>query len=94
MAGIDVEHLPPFRAAGWRCGAFGAKNVKAVVLIGDGSFPFMEGKDYPKLFEAVYQKLTATDMMQKYHNLGTPVNVAILNELKAMPWRNLQATPR
>ncbi len=31
-------------------------------------------------------------MMQKYHNLGTPANVAVLNELKAMPWRNLQAT--
>jgi aldehyde:ferredoxin oxidoreductase len=70
----------------------GTKNLKAVIIIGDGSFPLREGKDYPKLFEAVYQKLTATDMMQKYHNLGTPVNVAVLNELKAMPWRNLQAT--
>ena len=75
-------------------GALGAKNLKAMVIIGDGTrhFPLMEGKDYPKLFEAVHQKLTATDMMQKYHNLGTPVNVAVLNELKALPWRNLQAT--
>jgi aldehyde:ferredoxin oxidoreductase len=91
MAGINVDTYRHFGRLGGG-GALGAKNLKAVVIIGDGSFPLMEGKDYPKLFEAVHQKLTATDMMQKYHNLGTPVNVAVLNELHAMPWRNLQAT--
>ncbi len=91
IAGINVDTYRHFGRLGGG-GALGAKNVKAIVIIGDGSFPLMEGKDYPKLFEAVYQKLTATDMMQKYHNLGTPVNVAVLNELQAMPWRNLQAT--
>jgi aldehyde:ferredoxin oxidoreductase len=91
MAGINVDTYRHFGRLGGG-GALGAKNLKAIAIIGDGSFPLMEGKDYPKLFEAVYQKLTATDMMQKYHNLGTPVNVAVLNELKAMPWRNLQAT--
>ena len=30
--------------------------------------------------------------MEKYHNLGTPVNVLPLNELKSLPWRNMQAT--
>jgi len=73
-------------------GAMGAKNLKAVVLHGDGAFALPEGKDYPKLFEHVYQTLTATDMMSKYHNLGTPVNVAVLNELRALPCRNLQQT--
>src|SRR5512143_3211301 len=91
MACINVDTYRHFGRLGGGA-ALGAKNIKAVVIIGDGSFPLMEGKDYPKLFEAVYQKLTATDMMQKYHNLGTPVNVAVLNELQAMPWRNLQAT--
>ena len=91
MAGINVDTYRHFGRLGGGA-ALGAKNLKAIVIIGDGSFPLMEGKDYPKLFEAVYQKLTATDMMQKYHNLGTPVNVAILNEQKALPWRNLQAT--
>jgi aldehyde:ferredoxin oxidoreductase len=91
MAGINVDTYRHFGRLGGGA-ALGTKNVKAVVIIGDGSFPLMEGKDYPKLFEEVYQKLTATDMMQKYHNLGTPVNVAVLNELKSLPWRNLQAT--
>jgi aldehyde:ferredoxin oxidoreductase len=91
MAGINVDTYRHFGRLGGGA-ALGAKNLKAMVIIGDGSFPLMEGRDYPKLFEAVHQKLTATDMMQKYHNLGTPVNVAVLNELKALPWRNLQAT--
>ncbi len=31
-------------------------------------------------------------MMQKYHNLGTPANIAVLNAKQALPIRNLQAT--
>jgi len=31
-------------------------------------------------------------MMDKYHNLGTPVNVLVLNGIKALPCRNLQQT--
>jgi aldehyde:ferredoxin oxidoreductase len=31
-------------------------------------------------------------MMDKYHNLGTPVNVAVLNKISALPCRNLQHT--
>ena len=91
MAGINVDTYRHFGRLGGGA-ALGAKNVKAVVIIGDGSFPLMEGKDYPKLFEAVYQKLTATDVMHKYHCLGTPGNVAVLNERQTLPWRNLQAT--
>jgi aldehyde:ferredoxin oxidoreductase len=55
-------------------------------------FALPAGKDYQKLFQKVYEQLTATDMMKKYHNLGTPVNIAVLNDLKALPCRNLQQT--
>jgi aldehyde:ferredoxin oxidoreductase len=40
----------------------------------------------------VHKQLTTTDMMDKYHNLGTPVNVAVLNGIKALPIKNLQKT--
>ena len=70
----------------------GSKNLKAIAIIGDGVFDLPEGKAYSELFSEVHQKLTTTDMMDKYHNLGTPVNVAILNEIKALPIRNLQQT--
>ncbi|HBI15916.1 MAG TPA: aldehyde ferredoxin oxidoreductase [Desulfobulbaceae bacterium] len=70
----------------------GAKNLKAIMIHGDGSFALPEGREYVKVFEKVHADLTATDMMSKYHNLGTPVNVAGLNAIQALPVRNLQAT--
>jgi len=70
----------------------GSKNLKAIAILGDGTFDLPEGKEYPKLFKEVYDNLTNTDMMDKYHNLGTPINVAVLNKIKALPCRNLQQT--
>jgi len=91
MACINVDTYRHFGRLG--CGAvMGAKNLKGIVIQGDGSFPLPEGKDYPKLFQSVYDKMTDTDMMSKYHNYGTPINVAVLNGIKALPIRNLQQT--
>jgi aldehyde:ferredoxin oxidoreductase len=70
----------------------GAKNCKAVVVMGDGDLSLPEDKSYPKLFKDIHDKVTASGMMEKYHNLGTPANVLPLNELKSLPWRNLAAT--
>lgn len=70
----------------------GSKNLKAIAIQGDGVFRLPEGKEYADLFEEVHKQLTTTDMMDKYHNLGTPVNVALLNGLGALPIRNLQQT--
>jgi aldehyde:ferredoxin oxidoreductase len=91
MAGIVVDTYRHFGRLG--AGAvMGAKNLKGIAVQGDGSFPLPEGKDYPKLFQDVYGLLTGTEMMHKYHNLGTAENVVVLNELKALPFRNLQKT--
>ena len=72
--------------------AMGVKNLKGIAIQGDASFPLPEGKAYPTLFQDVYGLLTATEMMHKYHNLGTAENVIVLNEIKALPFRNLQRT--
>lgn len=91
MACINVDTYRHFGRLG--CGAvMGAKNLKGIVIMGDGSFPLPEGKEYPKLFEEVHRKVTDTDMMEKYYNYGTPVNMAVLNGIKALPIRNLQKT--
>jgi aldehyde:ferredoxin oxidoreductase len=91
MACINVDTYRHFGRLG--CGAvMGAKNLKGIVIMGDGSFPLPEGKAYPKLFEEVYRKMTDTDMMEKYHNFGTPINMAVLNGIRALPIRNLQKT--
>jgi aldehyde:ferredoxin oxidoreductase len=70
----------------------GAKNLKAVAVLGDASFPLPAGKDYANAFKEIHGLVTETSMMSKYHDLGTAGNVAALNELKSLPWRNLQAT--
>ena len=91
MACINVDTYRHFGRLG--CGAaMGAKNLKGIVILGDGSFPLPEGKAYPDLFAEVYRKMTDTDMMEKYHNYGTPINMAVLNGIHALPIRNLQKT--
>ena len=91
MAGINVDTYRHFGRLGGGA-VMGSKNLKGIVIEGDDMFDLPAGKEYQKLFEKVYEHLTTTDMMKKYHDLGTPVNVAVLNELKALPCRNLQQT--
>jgi aldehyde:ferredoxin oxidoreductase len=90
-ANVNVETFRHFGRLG--LGAiFGAKNLKAIVTIGTHHFPLGElAKDYRKVYAEVYRKVTETDAMAKYHELGTPMNVVPLNELGALPTRNLQA---
>ncbi|MGQ9921351.1 MAG: aldehyde ferredoxin oxidoreductase N-terminal domain-containing protein [Desulfobacca sp.] len=91
IAGINVDTYRHFGRLGGGA-ALGAKNLKAIIIQGDGSFPLPAGVDYAKLFADVHKQLTQTQMMQKYHNLGTPANVAVLNNKQALPIRNLQQT--
>ena len=70
----------------------GAKNLKGVCILGDRGFDLPEGKAYPKLYKHIFEQLTTTEMMAKYHGLGTAVNINPLNELKSLPWKNLQQT--
>jgi aldehyde:ferredoxin oxidoreductase len=91
MAGINVDSYRHFGRLGGGA-VMGSKNLKGIVINGDGSFPLNGSKDYPKLFQDVYTKLTDTDMMSKYHDIGTPINMAVLNEVKMLPIRNLQRT--
>ncbi len=91
IACINVDTYRHFGRLG--AGAvMGSKNLKGIVIQGDASFVLPENKKYPKLFEEVHKKLTDTDMMSKYHNLGTPANVSMLNDMKALPCRNLKQT--
>ena len=91
MAGINADSYRHFGRLGGGA-VMGVKNLKGIAIQGDATFLLPENKDYPKLFDDVYKHLTDTDMMSKYFNLGTPVNVIVLNNLKALPVRNLQQT--
>lgn len=91
IAGINVDTYRHFGRMGGGA-AMGVKNLKAIVLQGDANFPFPQETGYSKLFAEVHRQVTASGMMKKYHDLGTPANLRSLNELHALPWRNLQAT--
>jgi len=91
MACINVDTYRHFGRLGGGA-VMGAKNLKAIVILGDESFDLPAGKEYGALFEHIYRQVTETSMMDKYHNLGTPINVASLNAIQALPCRNLQRT--
>ena len=55
----------------------GSKNLKAIMIRGDSSFPLPKAKDYIK-YSMKSIRLDRHHMMSKYHNLGTPINVAVL----------------
>jgi aldehyde:ferredoxin oxidoreductase len=90
MACINADTYRHFGRLG--AGAvMGGKNLKAIVIEGDASFSLPDSKEYSKVFQEAYTKLTGKDMM-KYHDIGTPINMAVLNETKMLPIRNLQRT--
>lgn len=91
MACINVDTYRHFGRLGGGT-VLGEKKIKGLIIQGDSNFPLPDHKDYPKLFQKVYGMVTDTDMLRKYHNLGTPANLEHLNDIQTLPWRNLQQT--
>ncbi len=92
MACINADTYRHFGRLG--AGAvMGHKNLKAIVILGDSSLNIPEDdKLYRRIWKEVYHDVHASGMMHKYHDLGTPANLERLNDLKSLPWRNLQAS--
>lgn len=89
FAGVNVDTYRHFGRLGMGA-VFGSKNLKAAVIYGDRDESIQNMKAYRPTYEKIYQKVVNTDLMEKYHDLGTSINVIPLNELKALPTRNLQ----
>jgi len=69
----------------------GSKNLKAMTVIGDRSIHIQNTQKYFKVYQQIFKKCTSTDMMAKYHDAGTPINIASLNAAGSLPTLNLQA---
>jgi len=91
MACINVDTYRHFGRLGGGT-VLGSKNIKGIIIQGDGHFDLPDNGEYKKLFARVYNQVTATTMMQKYHSLGTPANLQSLDDIQSLPWRNLQQT--
>ncbi len=70
----------------------GAKKLKAIIISGRGSLKTADRRLYRETYEEIFQKITRTDSLKKYHDLGTAVNILPLNQLGALPTYNLQKT--
>ena len=91
MACVNVDSYRHFGRLGGGA-LMGAKNLKGIVIHGDGDFAQPAGGAYGSLFGEVYRQVTATEMMHKYYSLGTAGNLQGLNDIGSLPWRNLQQT--
>ncbi len=88
-AGVITETYRHFGRLGLGA-VFGAKKLKAVVISGRRALPVADAAAYRRTYDALYQAATQSAAMKKYHDLGTPMNVLPLNELGALPTRNLR----
>ncbi len=91
MACINVDSYRHFGRMGGGA-ALGAKRIKGIIINGDSGREISQDKAYAQVFKEVYHKVTSTSMMKKYYNLGTAVNLQGLNDIRSLPWYNLQKT--
>jgi len=71
---------------------FGSKNLQAIAVSGRSNLPVSDKKEYKAIYDEIYDAATKSELMKKYHDIGTPINVKSLNELGALPTKNLQQT--
>lgn len=69
---------------------FGSKFLKGLVINGNSTIDIPEPKKYKNLYDKIYKAAVDSDLMKKYHDLGTAGNVNTLNELNALPVKNLK----
>lgn len=70
---------------------FGSKQLKALVISGRRTLEVADKRAYRATYDAIFKAATESELMQKYHELGTPMNVLPLDTIGALPTRNLQA---
>ena len=67
---------------------FGSKKLKALVVSGDTVIPTADPKEYKRVYKDLFAA-TQSDVMRKYHDLGTAENITPLNAIGGLPTRNL-----
>ncbi|MDD5219775.1 MAG: aldehyde ferredoxin oxidoreductase N-terminal domain-containing protein [Candidatus Bipolaricaulis sp.] len=70
---------------------FGSKRLKGIVIRGNRTLPVADAAAYRRRYDLLFRAATSSPAMRKYHDLGTAMNVLPLNEVGALPSRNLRA---
>ena len=89
-ASVSVDTYRHFGRLGLGA-VLGSKNLKAMQVFGENSIPIRDFNAYWKTYRQIYDKCTGTELMQKYHDLGTPINVLPLSSMGGLPTNNLQS---
>lgn len=89
FASVVVDHYRHFGRLGLGA-VLGSKLLKAITVSGGRDIPIRDVKAYFTAYRAINEKCVSTDMMAKYHDVGTPINIAPLNAVGALPTLNLQ----
>ena len=69
-------------------GVFGSKNLKAIVISGGNYWKITERGRFNTFYSRLYKEVVESDVMKKYHDLGTPINVVPLSKINGLPTRN------
>ncbi|KUK97397.1 MAG: aldehyde ferredoxin oxidoreductase family protein [Methanothrix sp.] len=88
-AGVVVDTYRHFGRLGLGA-AFGSKKLKAIVISGTEDVEVPDPRRYREIYKGLYKTVVQTDAMEKYHDIGTPININVLNQLKGLPTRNFQ----
>jgi aldehyde:ferredoxin oxidoreductase len=88
-AGLTVDTYRHFGRLGLGA-VFGSKRLKAMVISGTEDIPIPDPRRYREVYNRIYKMVVQTDAMAKYHDIGTPININILNRLNGLPTRNFQ----
>lgn len=70
---------------------FGSKRLKAIMISGRASLSLKDPRLYRETYDDIFNTVTKSPLMKKYHELGTPMNVLSLNMANSIPTRNLQS---
>ncbi|HSJ58223.1 MAG TPA: aldehyde ferredoxin oxidoreductase N-terminal domain-containing protein [Anaerolineae bacterium] len=89
-ANVNVDTFRHFGRLGLGT-LLGSKKLKAVAVIGRQHIDLpADSRAYKRAYGEIYDRVLHTDAMTKYHEVGTAVNVAPLNELGALPSFNVR----
>ncbi len=70
---------------------FGSKQLKAIVIQGKRTLPVADKRAFRSTYDKIFKAATQSELMKKYHNIGTPMNVLPLDAIGGLPTRNLQS---
>ena len=88
-AGVVVDTYRHFGRLGLGA-TFGSKNLKALAISGTETANIPDARRYREVYNRLYSTAVQTDVMEKYHDIGTSVNISVLNWLKGLPTKNFQ----